>query len=312
MSKPGLGSLEHLLAPEVPAHFFERHWNQKALYQPGQADKFSGLFSEAAFRRALPHCADLKVGFTGEDGWPSHFTIGPEKVDAMLAGGKTVCAGVIDSRDRALTSFLAEFRKHFAVAGRFYFNAYLSPDGGGFGLHLDDHPVCILQIEGQKRWWYSQEPALPAVLSNIAFPKQLDTLKLPWVTVTRPREQDLTEVVLSPGDILYLPKGCWHRAQAIDGSLALTLAMESISPFRLVQYALGPRLDTIDFRSALPGYWSQSLNDGIPAELDAAFVAALDEMRKVLDSMTTATLYRAWGQLQARSAEAQVSKKVEM
>jgi hypothetical protein len=56
------------------------------------------------------------------------------------------------------------------------------------------HPVSILQLEGQKRWWYSREPRLKQVISNISFPVGRDLLKLPWVTVQRPTEESLCEV----------------------------------------------------------------------------------------------------------------------
>ena len=64
------------------------------------------------------------------------------------------------------------------------------------------------------------------------FPPDRNVLKLPGVTVTRPVEASLSEVILNPGDILQLPKGTWRRVQASGGSLGLTLAMESASPLR--------------------------------------------------------------------------------
>jgi ribosomal protein L16 Arg81 hydroxylase len=293
------GQLEALLHPVSELLFFQQYWNRKALYIPGQSDKFSGLFDRAAFHRAVHNCIDLKVGFTDENGWPGHLNIKPEQVLEMLAGGKTVCATCIDPKDPALTAFLSRISKSFAVAGKFFFNSYLSPDGGGFGLHLDHHPVSILQIEGQKRWWYSPEPGLKEVMTNISFPRDRDTLKLPWVTVSRPREQDLCEVVLNPGDVLYMPKGTWHRAQAIGGSLGLTLAMESVVPLDLIQGSLVPHINKVEFRSQLPGYWRQSAENGMPHELETTLEAALSELRATVNSLTPADLYKVWLQVQA-------------
>jgi ribosomal protein L16 Arg81 hydroxylase len=293
------GDLVALLHPVQEQVFFEQYWNRKALYIPGRPDKFSGLFDRAAFDRAVHNCVDLKVGFTDENGWPGHFNIKPEQVTEMLADGKTVCASLIDPRDPVLTAFLKRIAKSFAVAGNFFFNSYLSPDGGGFGLHLDHHPVSILQIEGQKRWWYSPEPGIKEVITNVSFPIGRDALKLPWVTVTRPCEKDLCEVVLSPGDVLYMPKGTWHRAQAIGGSLGLTLAMESVVPLDLIQTALFPRLNKVEFRSQVPGYWCRSALNGIPPELERTFESALAELRAAVNSITPADLYGVWCQVEA-------------
>jgi ribosomal protein L16 Arg81 hydroxylase len=264
------------------------------------------LFDQAAFYRGAPDCFDLKVGYTDERGWPAHFNIKPSQIKEMLDSGKTVCASAINTGNPILTSFLDRVGKQFALLGRFFFNSYLSPDGAGFGLHLDHHPVMILQIEGRKRWWYSPEPALREVLSNISFPHGRDVLQLPWVTITRPAEASLREVILNPGDILYMPKGTWHRAQAIGGSLGLTLAMESASPLDLLQHALGPHLNRIELRNALPGYWEQSIQDQMPAELKAAFDCALSSLRSALNSVTPEELFRLWRQ--AQTAQSAVKK----
>ena len=120
------------------------------------------------------------------------------------------------------------------------------------------------------------------------FPPDRNVLKLPGVTVTRPVEASLSEVILNPGDILQLPKGTWRRVQASGGSLGLTLAMESASPLELVE-----------FRNALPGYWVQSTQEGMPAELHAQFDKALAALRSVVQFMTPSDLYQVWRQAQA-------------
>lgn len=292
-----LGELPALLDPVPVEDFFGQYWNRRAIYIPGHAQKFGGLFDRGAFERDVHHCVDLKVGYTDEKGWPAHFNIKPEQIGDMLASGKTVCASVIDTADPVLTAFLGRFQKHFAVLGKFFFNSYLSPDGSGFGLHLDHHPVFILQVEGRKRWRYSIEPVLRAVLSNISFPRDRTVLKLPWVTVTRPEDKELCEVTLSPGDVLYLPKGSWHSAQAIGVSLGLTLAMETVQTLALIQHALATRLNTVNLRDFLPGYSADS--KAMPAELERFFESGLNDIRKVLGEIGPADLYRAWRELQA-------------
>ena len=294
------GELDAVLSPFDPELFFAEYWNKKALYIKGHPGKFAGLFDREGFLRASHKCADLKVGYTDENGWPAHFNIRPDQIPEMLGKGKTVCASVVDLDEPALTTFLKEYKKSFRVAGKFSFNSYLSPDRAGFGLHLDHHPVSILQLEGQKRWWYSSEPGLKQVISNVSFPVDRDVLKLPWVTVERPAEASLCEVVLSPGDVLYLPKGCWHRAQAIEYSLGLTLAMESVSLLDLIQTALLPKLNTVAFRDALPGYPNSSLGAEMPVELEELFASSLEQLRLLIESFSPSELYAIWNQVEAQ------------
>jgi hypothetical protein len=294
------GDLTSLLHPMKLDTFFDQYWNRKALYLPGDEGKFASLFDEAAFFAGLEHCADLKVGYTDDRGWPAHFNIKPDQAPEMLASGKTVCASGIDKNNSRLTAFVDRVGEQFALLGRFFFNSYLSPDGAGFGLHLDHHPVMILQIEGSKRWWYSPEPGLRKVMTNVSFPRGLDVLRLPWTTVHRPPQESLCEVVLMPGDVLYLPMGTWHQAEAISGSLGLTLAMESVTPLDLLQLAMGPSLNRVELRSRVPGYWAPSIASGLPEDLRADFAAALAILQDSVGSFTPESLFDLW--LRAQSA----------
>ena len=303
------GKLAEVLNPVDSELFFNQYWNKKALYIKGHAGKLAGLFDRDAFMRAAHSCADLKVGYTDENGWPAHFNVRPDQIPEMLAKGKTVCASVVDPGEPRLTAFLTEYRKSFRVAGRFFFNSYLSPHGAGFGLHLDHHPVSILQLDGQKRWWYSSEPGLKQVLTNVSFPAGRDVLKLPWVTVERPAEDSLCEVVLNAGDVLYLPKGCWHRAQAIGHSLGLTLAMESVSLLDLIQAALLPKLNTVAFRDALPGYPLTDQMQEMPSDLEELFASGVEEVRKLVQDFSPGELYANWMRVggQAHNAKLRVA-----
>jgi ribosomal protein L16 Arg81 hydroxylase len=304
------GELAAVLSPLDSELFFEKYWNQKAVYIPGTPEKFAGLFDRDGFLRVARRCADLKVGYTDEKGWPAHFNIQPEQISEMLAASKTVCASVVDPSEPQLTAFLNEYRRSFRIAGKFFFNSYLSPEGAGFGLHLDHHPVSILQIEGRKRWWYSSKPGLTQVISNVSFPAGRDVLTLPWVTVERPAEESLCEVVLSPGDVLYLPKGCWHRAKALEHSLGLTLAMESVSLLDLALTALSPKLNTVDFRDALPAYPRAISQASMQSELDTIFASGLDRLRQLINDFSIADLNAVWAQVerQAQSVGLHTSK----
>jgi ribosomal protein L16 Arg81 hydroxylase len=79
-------------------------------------------------------------------------------------------------------------------------NAYVSFGGTGtFGRHWDTHDVFAIQLLGRKRWQL-YKPTLPLPLSHQtsdAAPSQN----------IGPAAMD---VVLEPGDLLYVPRGWWH------------------------------------------------------------------------------------------------------
>ncbi len=78
---------------------------------------------------------------------------------------------------------------------------------GAFGKHWDTHDVFAIQLIGQKRWRIFA-PTLPLPLSN-------QTSRLSQHT---PPTQPVLECVLSPGDLLYIPRGWWHEVSLLDSA----------------------------------------------------------------------------------------------
>ena len=99
-------------------------------------------------------------------------------------------------------------------------NAYVTPrQSRGFSDHYDVHDVFVLQVGGQKQWRL-RPPVHPAPLRDE-----------PWTDrraeVGRAStEEPAHEFTLSPGDVLYLPRGWVHSATALGGvSTHLTLGI---------------------------------------------------------------------------------------
>ena len=99
-------------------------------------------------------------------------------------------------------------------------NAYWTPAGSqGFAPHSDDIDALVVQLEGRKRW-------------RLYAPRSPDEL-LPRVSSPNFSARDfgapLAEVVLEPGDVLYMPRGLVHEAFSLHcdagHSLHITLSM---------------------------------------------------------------------------------------
>lgn len=80
-------------------------------------------------------------------------------------------------------------------------NAYLTPAGSqGFATHYDTHDVFVLQVDGRKHWRI-HPPVLPDPLEKQQWGGRADEV---GATAQGPAALD---VVLAPGDALYLPRG---------------------------------------------------------------------------------------------------------
>lgn len=121
-------------------------------------------------------------------------------VEMHLAAGSTLVFNRIESvsiKIRNICNELSDFIGEVVIA-----NGYAAfGNSGSFGDHWDTHDVFAIQLMGRKRW----------LLYSPTF-----TLPLPGQTSKnykhcRPAEPVL-DVVLEPGDVLYVPRGWWHSA----------------------------------------------------------------------------------------------------
>ncbi len=136
----------------------------------------------------------------------------------------------------------AELRRPLQV------NAYLTPPGSqGFSTHYDTHDVFVLQVDGTKRWRL-HEPVLADPLEKQAWGGRADE-----VGATAQGEPAM-DIVLSPGDALYLPRGWLHSAAAQDGrSLHVTLGVRALTRYALVEELLAlAATRTARLRATLP------------------------------------------------------------
>jgi ribosomal protein L16 Arg81 hydroxylase len=107
-------------------------------------------------------------------------------------------------------------------------NAYITPPGSqGFVPHYDEHDVLILQIEGSKVWHlYDGADVSPAAMQRR---KMVADAALP----------SPTDLPLAAGDVLYLPRGRVHAAEATSRtSVHLTVGIHAPTVLAFVMRAL--------------------------------------------------------------------------
>jgi bifunctional lysine-specific demethylase and histidyl-hydroxylase NO66 len=132
-------------------------------------------------------------------------------------------------------------------------NAYLTPPvAQGLDLHADPHDVFAIQTHGTKRW--------------VVHPPGSEA---PW------------DLVLRPGDVLYLPAGTRHAAQTTDEpSLHLTVGVRPARWRDLLRRAVDGLLDDPTFAAPLPAGWADD-----PAASAGTLQARLADLREALATL---------------------------
>jgi hypothetical protein len=174
-------------------------------------------------------------------------------------------------------------------------NAYVTPpQSQGFSDHYDVHDVFVLQVAGEKRWMV-HEPVL-------RHPRR----DQPWTdrreqVARAARAEPLLDVVLRPGDALYLPAGFLHAAQALgETSVHLTLGVHTWTRAHLVDELIARTADLEDLRRPLP----LGVDVADPASIVLELQRTVDALRDALPAVAAAQVAQVLGRRAAGASRA--------
>ena len=193
--------------------------------------------------------------------------VADDRVLAQLADGATLVLQGLHRTWPPLVRFGSQLADELGHPVQI--NAYITPpQNRGFAPHYDVHDVFVLQVSGRKRWQL-HEPVVPAPLDNQNWEKSRAEV------AARAETEPLLDIVLEPGDALYLPRGTIHAAEALgETTIHLTVGIHPLTRYTLVQRLLELAERDPQLRTSLP--MGVDLDDPavLAAELDAT-VAAL-------------------------------------
>lgn len=289
MSAASKVHLAALLAPHDRAAFFADIYERGPLHVRGDPARFSGLISTARIDALLSEQvftgdqlsmarADPKMEarhYLTEAGYAD-----PGLVARQYQRGATLILPQLNRRERALADLCRSLEAELSHPVQT--NIYLTPPNAqGFQTHFDNHDVFVLQVEGTKRWRLYDAPAGMVFRGEHFTPGGYEAGAL--------RE----ELVLSPGDVLYVPRGIMHDAvnEAADGpSLHVTTGVLAKTwADWLLEAVSEAALKHPDMRRALPpGFHAGAVSADTYRE---TFNAALDHVRGAADLDAVTALF---------------------
>ncbi|MER7478970.1 cupin domain-containing protein [Streptomyces sp. NPDC126510] len=197
-------------------------------------------------------------------------TADPRKIAGLLGAGATLVFQGLQELHGPCDDFAR--RLGHDLGRPIHVNAYLTPAASqGFGDHYDVQDSFIVQVRGTKEWTL-HEPVLRRPLSQEVFSRVGSRLggtvvpegRTPWATIT-----------LSPGDVLWLPRGWVHSARSSENaSLHLTISLFEWTAW----WALGRALE---HATGLPGRFPVSADFVRDPE------AAVTDLARARDELVT-------------------------
>lgn len=278
-------SIAQLLSPHEPEQLEQAIHRHERLYLPtGHPDAFVPLLSWATLNRIIT-AEELLGGKTTlirntrilpvemSAAFLTHlwqWRRSPEAIHGLIDQGVSIVINFIGRLVPEVAALNSMLERSLGVEVNT--NAYVGfRQDSALKTHWDEHDVLILQVSGHKRWrLYGQLHRYP--MKHPAFPAAgRSNLEL---AVDR-------ELVMSPGDILYVPRGDVHKVNVEgDHSVHLTIGLAPRRGHHVVTWLGRDALADEDIlrRDVLPFSSPETL-----AEQEAALRACLHRLVDRLD-----------------------------
>ncbi|MET9607242.1 cupin domain-containing protein [Streptomyces sp. NPDC006512] len=189
----------------------------------------------------------------------------PAEFHARLADGASLVIDAIDQMHPPVREAAVGLERFFRTPVQV--NAYASWTAEeGFGTHWDDHDVVVLQLEGSKRWKIYGPTRQSPAWRDVEAPKA-------------PTSEPIADIVLTAGDLLYLPRGWWHAVSADQGtaSLHLTFGLATQTGAEFLGWLCDDLRTSATVRSDIPRFSTPEERMDYLASVRKEVLAALED-----------------------------------
>lgn len=207
-----------LLGGLSPTDFMRRYWQRKPLLIRQAIPDFKPPVSIAAVKK-LSRRDDVESRLIWRENGVWQMENGPfARLPKATEPDWTLLVQSLDLHEDAAMALLQWFR--FIPDARLDdIMISIASDGGGVGPHFDSYDVFLLQASGRRRWRYGKQkdltlqPDLPLKILQNFTPEH--------------------DVVLEPGDMLYLPPQAAHDGVAV-GDDCMTISIGFRAPTQAI------------------------------------------------------------------------------
>lgn len=289
--------LKSLITPLTVESFLDSYHNLLAYYSPGSPERFKDLYQWSDLNDFLSNSRpnDSSINLVG--GGKKIPFISQSVLREQVISGQTIEIDNLQEVDPAIRGFCDSCSNDFNTEVNI--NAYVShPSAQGFNLHYDLQDVFILQTEGIKRW-YIYEPSELWPCEEKVFEKAGPGNKSPYL-----------DIELKPGDVLYIPRGHWHKAIAVEPCIHLTVTVPYTSGANILTHLVQQLSKShLIFRKDLPIHSIQSLGGSLSEHrLDKQLDEITETLLKVINDRSQLKQFIYQHTIQ----NSPISKEVEM
>lgn len=270
-----------------PRRFLEEHWGRAPLLHRGDPEAFAGLFDVGDVDHLITETMLRMPGFRlvrdGEPldpstytgtvrigGRPLERTVRPDLVLSAFDRGATIVLQALHRQSGPVARLCRDLE--LALTHPVQANAYVTPPTSqGFAVHHDTHDVFVVHTHGRKAWRVYRP------LVELAGPDQA------WTEALGDPGPPVLEAELSAGDVLYIPRGFPHDAEARrEVSIHVTVGITATTWVDVWRRIMRRASEHRSFREALPPGWASDPSR-VEVELEVRRKELLDWLEAAVD-----------------------------
>lgn len=210
-------SFKDLISPLTVNEFVKVHFENQSLHFEGQGGKYDSTWTQP-LSDLLPKISNHSVRLCRGQQEKIIETLDSSEIALeLISKGWSLVVPHFEQIEDQIQRICKDLRQEFY--GDSHAVLFVTPSqSSAFDYHYDVDNILVLQLSGQKQWSVGE--------SNVNCPSLKHASKSQHEHCS-----NVEEVVLRPGDLLYVPSGTMHRATALtDISIHVTIGWH---PLRL-------------------------------------------------------------------------------
>ncbi|MGH1469007.1 MAG: JmjC domain-containing protein [Bdellovibrionales bacterium] len=201
-------------------------------------------------------------------------TVSKDEAKELFKGGQSILFNDVEGAYPVLEPWLVAIRRALKLSQHTFSRSlvYATPEGGGNAPHFDQNINFVLQIHGEKKWWVAENSHVINPLNRhvIGLPEDPE---LESYSDAMPEKfpEKFEEYTLKPGSLLFVPRGAWHKTEALSDAVSLNFTFTAPAWVDLIMVALRGRLVQSE-------HWRETASDFTSVETLNKFDALLENL----------------------------------
>lgn len=247
--------LEEMFDPMTRSQFFENYLGNKPIVLHNRQEVFADLTHLPFLKsfddliKAWPTAVTAYLPGTPDEVNSSKLSVEDAK-KAFEQEGRGLCFDDANNYSPEINEWLEMLKMDLGISNLTISRSliYAIAKGKGTAAHFDQNINFVYQVHGTKKWWVAPNTSVenPMTRHTIGHPLDEELASYAQNPMPDSMPEDAEEFILKPGSLMFLPRGAWHKTEALSDAISLNFTYSAPTWIDILTTALRARLAQSD------------------------------------------------------------------